>query len=420
MSRSNRTEWAQISELVASVMAENTGKSEPEKSKYWYPLAQPSYGPKEVLGALDSMVNYKTSMWEKTRIFEKEFGERFGGEAVMVNSGSSADLLISFGMLTESGGRWKRGDEVLAPAVTWPTQIWALIMAGYSVRLVDVDPKTMNIDIDDLRKKVSSRTVGISVVHLLGNPCNMTEILAISEEFGLDIIEDACESLGSRHKGHMVGTFGVASSFSFFFSHHLMTMEGGMILCADSEFANRMRLLRAHGWDRYLPQVSSRAGSLSGKYQFESWGFNVRPTELQAAFGIEQLGQWELMESLRQSNVSHFLDGIASFNGQIDTMVVDSSDYCNWFALPLIVNPSVGIARDEVAEALEQNGVETRPIVAGNLARQPAAQKFGLSNQNLLGAEYLHQHGLYVGLHPVEDQTRIEKVIGILEKVTQR
>lgn len=403
--------WADVRSNVSALMKEHSETQSNGPSKYWYPLARPSYGVEEVLGALESMVSFRTSMWNKTADFEQAFGDRFGGEAVMVNSGSSADLLIAFSLRVESGGPLNVGDEILVPSVTWPTQIWALMMAGFVVRLVDTDVETLNMNLGDLAKKVGPKTRAISVVHLMGNPMNMDVICKLAEDNSLLILEDACESLGSSWAGKNAGTFGWAGAFSFFFSHHLVTMEGGMILTANRDVAEQLRLLRAHGWSRNLknPPVFDDVDS---RYAFTGWGMNVRPTELQAAFGQVQLERWDLYERVRAENAAVFEQEIADLEEHVYSMKVSEKAKCNWFALPIIVREGSPVTRNQLVVDLERAGIETRPIVAGNIARQPVAQKFpALGADTLPGADFLHDNGLYLGLHPSEESGVINRVV---------
>lgn len=383
--------------------------------KYWYPLAMATYGPEEVLAALSSLCSFRTTMWERTTEFERAFGEKFGGEAVMVNSGSSADLLVAFGLHELSGGSLKSGDEILAPSVTWPTQLWSLLMAGFSVRMVDVDPETLNVDLDDLESRITPRTRAISLVHLMGNPVDMDRVLDICERHDLLLIEDCCESLGATWKGQHVGTFGQAGTYSFFFSHHMVTMEGGMILTQDPDLAERYRLLRAHGWSRNLRRPPAVQEGLDPRYTFLSWGFNVRPTELQAGFGLVQLERFPGFQEHRNANARLFLDRMKPYADRLRVMSVPDGGECSWFALPMIVQDGAGFTRDDLAAYLEAQGVETRPIVAGNLAAHPASHGFpNLEFGDLPGAELIHERGLYLGLHPVDGSTSIERVAELL------
>ena len=380
-------------------------------SQYWYPLAMATYGVDEVLEALDSMCNYQTTMWDKTRQFEEDFGSKFGGEAVMVNSGSSADLIAAFAMHELSGGNLKTGDEVLVPAVTWPTQIWSIIMAGFTPIFVDVNPQTLNIDINDLRKKITPKTRAIAIVHLMGNTPNMAEVNLICQEHNLEMIEDCCESLGTKWNGKPVGTLGQSGTFSFFFSHHITTMEGGMLITTNPELAERYRLLRAHGWSRNLRNPIDPIEGLDPRYTFVNWGFNVRPTELQAGFGQVQLARVDDFQLHRLNNATLLMKLLEKYLNYFSIMRIEPGTTCSWFALPIMVHQNAPFTRDEITNFLEEVGVETRPIVAGNLARHPAVSRFpSLRNQNLPGADLVHEQGFYIGIHPVNMEDEIHRI----------
>jgi CDP-6-deoxy-D-xylo-4-hexulose-3-dehydrase len=386
------------------------------KRKFFYPLAEPTYSEREVFSALSSMTSYSTTMWDKVKEFEKIFGNKYGGEAIMVNSGSSADLLISFGISEKSGGSLPLGSEILVPSVTWPTHLWSLVMAGFKVKLIDVDPSTLNFDLGNIERNISNDTRGIFIVHLLGNMGDMKGLTKLCREKNLVLMEDCCEALGSKFDGKFAGTFGIASSFSFFFSHHLVTMEGGMILTKDKDFAKRCRLLRSHGWDRELSDpVVSADSDIDSRYKFVAWGFNLRPTELQAGFGIEQIKKIDKFQVFRDQNAA-VLEGCINRNSKfLSTMQISNDVRCSWFAFPIIVNEKAPFSRKQLANFLDQNGIESRPIVAGNLAKQPATKQFPeITFGALPGANHIHQHGLYIGIHPTTNINNLKKVVQLL------
>jgi CDP-6-deoxy-D-xylo-4-hexulose-3-dehydrase len=229
-------------------------------------------------------------------------------------------------------------------------------------------------------------------------------------------MEDCCESLGSKFGGEYAGTFGIASSFSFFFSHHLVTMEGGMILTKDKDFAKRCRLLRAHGWDREVfDPVVSADSDIDSRYKFVAWGFNLRPTELQAGFGIEQIKKIDQFQEFRDQNSAE-LQGCINRNSKfLSTMQISNDVRCSWFAFPIIVNKKAPFSRKQLANFLDQNGIESRPVVAGNLAKQPATKQFPeITFGALPGADYIHQQGLYIGIHPTTNRNNLKKVVQLL------
>ena len=419
------TPMDQIRKLVAEQMRE-TPLGNVDNPTYWYPLAVASYGVDEVMQAIEAMTNYRTSMWRRTAQFEDLFGELFGGEAIMVNSGSSADLLMVFANLRDSGGTLQQGDEVLVPAVTWPTHLWAVLMAGLKPVLVDVDPMNLNMCVDDLTKKISEQTSAVFPVHLMGNPAPMGPILDLAQQNGAIVMEDSCEALGAKWNGNHTGSIGQAGSFSFFFSHHITTMEGGMILTQDRELAERIRLLRAHGWSRNVRDQNtlhlqrSDVEGLDPRYTFVEWGFNVRPTELQAGFGLEQLGKLPAFEANRKANVNFFSSLLVE--NQLDEFlalpIVERESEPSWFALPMVVQPSSPKTRNEITDFLDKYGVETRPIVAGNLAKHPVRRRFpGIFDVSLPGAEAVHERGFYVGLYPYPMEDMLTRLIELLSRL---
>lgn len=410
-----------IKSIIRNEMKKNIKNLEFNR-KFFYPLAEPTYNESEVVNALNSMTSFSTTMWNKTKEFEKMFGEKYGGEAIMVNSGSSADLLISFAVSEKSGGPLPFGSEILVPSVTWPTHLWSLIMAGFKVKLIDIDPETLNFNLEDLKRNITKDTRGVFIVHLLGNMGDMQGLKEICTEKNLVLMEDCCEALGSKFAGQPAGTFGLASSFSFFFSHHLVTMEGGMILTNDKEFAKKCRLLRAHGWEREVnSSVGISSDGIDQRFKFVTWGFNVRPTEIQAGFGIEQIKKMDLFEVAREKNAEILNDCILRNRKFLSTMKVQELVKCSWFAFPIILKKNAPFSRLEIANFLDKNGVETRPIVAGNLARQPAILHYPeISFDVLEGADLIHERGLYIGIHPTTELNNLLRVIDLIDSFCEQ
>ncbi|EMI55775.1 DegT/DnrJ/EryC1/StrS family aminotransferase [Rhodopirellula sallentina] len=385
-----------------------------ERGKYWFPLTLPTFGKEEIAAATACMCDYQTSMGATTREFEKGFAAFAGAQdAVMVNSGSSADLLLAFHLVNPLKPRMKEGDEILVPAVTWPTQVWSPLMAGLKVKLVDVDPQTLNIDFDDLRSKITSRTKCLFAVHLMGYPCDMQEMQNICDEHGLLLIEDCCESIGAKYDGTHVGNFGIGGTFSFFFSHHMTTMEGGMVICNSEEDAEALRVLRAHGWSRAHIPVSQQ--TVDQRFQFINWGFNLRPTELNAAFGLEQLKKLDAMNERRDELAQRFDEYIDS-TPFLDRISMPAKGTSCPLATVVRLAGSASKCRVDVLNRLEEAGVETRPVVTGNLARQPAAKLIGdLDPTDFPGAEEIHHGSFYVGLNPMFDDVMFERMIRTLD-----
>ena len=359
---------------------------------YWHPLVTAAYGEEETRAVLECLRAKKTTMGERVRQFETEFACFVGVKhAVMVNSGSSADLLMAMLLTSPRVGRFNRRSAGVAhvPAVTWPTHVWPLIMAGFRVNLVDVDPRTLNVSEETLAQAANINTPDVvSIVHLLGNPAPLPSAAVLVQE-------DCCEALGAHAGERHVGIISHTASFSFFFSHHMTTMEGGAVVTNSDEDADELRMMRSHGW--------LRATDPSSRYVFPTWGFNVRPTELQGAFGLEQLKKLPA----RLVDMSALAVQFFRFLGEskwLRAPAVRHDVKPSWMALPVMVKLGAPYTRDDFVGYLESSGVESRPIVTGNLARQPVAKLLReeglLAWDTLPGADEVHQRGFYVGLYP--------------------
>lgn len=351
-------------------------------SEFRYPLSVPMIGDEETEAAVAVLRSGFTTMGERVEEFEEAFARHVGSRyAVMVNSGSSADLLMAFAARHGQNDKIWTTPEVLIPVVTWPTHVWAFVHAGWNVRFVDVDG--LNTTPAIINEERQPWTGMVSLVHLMGVPCDTDGL------DGLSVTEDCCEALGAS-----VGNAGEMATWSFFFSHHITTMEGGMVTTDQPELASLLRSLRSHGWMRH---------DGGDPYTFVNPGFNVRPTEISAAIGLVQLGRLEEFNKLRAENRQAFVDALSGCPG-IEFPAVPGGATPSWFGLPFFVEER----RDDLAAHLEANGVETRPILGGNLARQPAFQ--GFSEYGYFpGADRVHDHGLYVGLHPQSD-SGVERV----------
>lgn len=365
---------------------------DPTPAAVRYPLARVTYGEEEIAAVERTLRSGRTTMGPQVEAFEAGFASLAGAqEAVMVNSGSSADLLCAFSL----GPPLRGQDEILVPAVTWPTQVWACVLAGYRVRLVDVDPRTLQVNLDDLKDKVRWRTRAVFATHVLGASCDMAALRRYCGAVELDVIEDCCEALGTHWDGQPVGTFGTAGAFSFFFSHVLSTMEGGMVATDDPGTARFLRLWRNHGWE---PQPGQH-------FAFPTWGMNLRPTEVQGAFGKVQLGKLPMFLSARTRNFGRLEGGTTlRYPGALATPTLSLGCEPAWHAFPLTVAADANFTKHQLCAYLESRGVETRPLIAGNLARQSALQdERRVIAGDLPGADFVHDHAFYIGLASEDD-----------------
>ena len=367
------------------------------------PLNVPSYGEEEIAEVLDSLKSGYLTMGKKVRRFEELWAEYIGVPyAVMTNSGSSANL-VALTALTLMNGGLRPGDEVITPALTWATTVFPIAQAGLVPVLVDVDKWTYNISPEAVEAAITPRTKAIMPVHLLGNPCDMDALGAIADAHSLELIEDCCEAHGAESQGSRVGSNGLLATFSFFFSHHISTIEGGMVLTGNGELAELCRSLRAFGWVREMKNKEAIATAHPGidpRFLFAYPGYNFRPMEYQGAFGIHQVGRLEGYIARRRQNAFYWNRELAQYGEWLALQGERTGTRHVWFAYPVRVRVEAPFARAELQNHLESRGIETRPIEAGNMAIQPAMQyiKHRVGGP-LTNAQDIHDHAFFIGNH---------------------
>lgn len=371
---------------------------------YRFPLATSSWGAEEYAAMAGVIASGHFTMGEKVATFERDFARYTGSKyCVMVNSGSSANLLMTAALCYTKNERLKlqRGDEVIVPAVSWPTTYYPLHQYGLKLKFVDIDPETLNYDLEALATAIGPRTRAIMIVNLLGNPNDFEAIRGLIAGRDIVLMEDNCESMGATYQGRQAGTFGVVGSFSAFFSHHISTMEGGLVVTDDEELYHVMLSLRAHGWTRNLPKHNHVCGTKSDdpfeeSFRFVLPGYNLRPLELSGALGIEQVKRLPGLIAARRANGRALQ---AAFADHPRLMIQRELGESSWFGFALTIRPGAG-SRRELVTALQEAGFECRPVVAGNFAKNTVVQYFDHEvHGTLRHAEYLDQHSLFVGNH---------------------
>ncbi len=380
------------------------------------PLAVPLYGPEEVSASIDVLLSQNVTMGTQVRVFEQRFAEFVGSQhAVMVNSGSSANLL-ALAVLSSSSlpGALREGDEVIVPAVTWPTTVTPILQHGCVPVLVDVDLKTLNLIPERLEEALSARTRAIMPVHLLGNPVSMQPLMEFAKANNLWVVEDTCESLGSSIGDRQVGSFGDLGTYSFFFSHHMTTIEGGMLVTDNDKMADLARSMRAHGWTRDLTnrkELEDANPWIDPRFLFVNVGYNLRPMEVQAAFGIVQLGKLNEFNNRRRENARYLIEQLSDLADRLEFVTEQEGARSTWFGFAVLA--SDGRTRRELSDHLERRGIATRPIVAGNLALQPAFRdNVHRTVGPLANATRIGERGLFVGNHPNLDQAHLDHIVG--------
>lgn len=370
-----------------------------------FPLATATWGQEEQKALQEVIASGMFTMGAKVQTFERDFAQYVGSKyCVMVNSGSSSNLLMVAALFYTKNPKLKlqRGDEVIVPAVSWSTTYYPLYQYGLKIKFVDIDLNTLNYDLAQLEQAVTDKTRMIMAVNLLGNPNDFDRINQIIGNRDIVLMEDNCESLGAKFNGKHTGTFGVMGSYSSFFSHHISTMEGGLIVTDDEELYHILLSLRAHGWTRNLPKHNHVCGTKSDdpfeeSFRFVLPGFNVRPLELEGALGIEQVKRLPHIVEERRKNGKLLQQTLVNHP---EILIQQEIGESSWFGFSLVIRPGSTLTRKQLLTKLNDLGFECRPIVAGNFAKNEVVKYFNSEVHGVLrNADHIDKNGLFVGNH---------------------
>lgn len=382
-----------------------------------YKLCDDPWGTEELDAIKRVMSTGYYTMGKEVAEYEKQFAFHFGtSHAVMVNSGSSANLLAIAALVYS--GRLARGSEVIVPAVSWSTTYAPLEQFGMKLIFVDIDKDTLNIDISKVKNAITLETKMIFAVNLLGNSNDFDELLDICKEKNILLIEDNCESLGAKYKNKSLGTIGLLGTYSTFYSHHMCTMEGGVVVTDDEELYEYMLAIRAHGWTRNLPENSriyeKRDNQFYESFNFIVPGFNLRPLEMEGAVGKCQLKKIDKMIEVRRSNASYFKERMKNYPEIRLQKEVGSS---SWFGFSMVLTGSLAGKRSEFVQKLRNADIECRPIVAGNFTRNPVIKYMDYRiPEDLTNADEIHNQGLFIGNHSSNNNQQVDYFIDVLSE----
>ncbi len=382
-------------------------------------LHEPTFDSEEIVAFTKQMLTTRVTMGEKVKEFEKKYAEKYSySHGVSNNSGSSANLLMMSAITSSmTKDNLKKGDEIILPALTWSTTVWPVIQCGLIPVYVDCELDTFNMDPNKIEDAISEKTKAIFSVPIYGNPCDMDAIVSICKKYNLQLIEDCCESMGALYKGIPVGSFGRVASFSFYYSHHITTLEGGICVTDDFDLAEMMRIIRAHGWVRQVEdrdKWTNKYPNFDPKFLFVNEGYNLRITEPQASMGLIQIDKLEGFIDKRISNSKKYLDIFDKYSDFFSFQKTTIGSKNSHFGFPFVVKDNKIFSRDEICKYLNNNGIETRPIIAGNLARQPANSLFEhrISGE-LINSDIIMDNGFSIGVH----QSLCDDSINYVEKV---
>ena len=384
----------------------------------FYELASSSWGDEELQAIQAVITRDRFTMGDKVKAFELDFSAKMGVKyGVMVSSGSMANLVSVAALFHKKERPLQRVDEVIVPAISWATTYYPLQQYGLKLRFVDVERDSLNLDVSQLEAALTPQTRMVVGVSILGNPAALDVMRKFCDQHNLYFFEDNCESMGARLNGQYCGTFGDINTYSTFFSHHIATMEGGMILTDDEELYHLALSLRAHGWVRDLPQETSLCDrgddAFNEAYRFILPGFNARPLEMSGAIGVEQLKKLDAMIAIRRENARLFQ---ALFVDDERFILQKERGESSWFAFTLQIAPGSGLTRTPVFEKLRKADIGFRMITGGNFLRHDVIKYFDYEvvGGGTPNADHAHDHGFFVGNHPHDIRPQLERLKQVL------
>ena len=385
------------------------------KKTFQFPLLEKGFTNEDIFRGIEVLLSRKLTMSEITKKFENTFAKFVGSKyALMVNSGSSANLLSAFALINpKKKGRLKPGDEFIIPAICWSTSLWPLVQCGLKPKFVDVNIN--NYCLDEKLLKREKKIKAVMNIHILGNSPNMDELSHYVKKNNLFLIEDTCEALGSKFKSKYLGTFGDFGTYSFYYSHQITSGEGGMVICKTKEDYDLLYTMRSHGWDRGLNNSSK-----TKKFNFINSGFNVRGMDLTAAIGLSQLKRLKKMIKSRSKNRNSIVNKLTNhteWDDQYTFFNPNKNLKPSWFGLPLLINKDLIYKKEKFLKYLNNSGVETRPILSGNFLNQQGCKlyKFKCKKSDIKVSQEIEDRGFFIGL-PTNDMS-LRKLTFLTEKL---
>lgn len=385
-------------------------------------LHEPTFSTDEINVFVDQMLSTQVTMGKEVRKFEEQHASEFGNKyAVMNNSGSSANLLaVSAIANPQTKNNLKAGDEVIVPSLSWSTTVWPLIQHNLIPVLVDCDPKTFNLDLNKVEEAITPKTKAIMLVHVYGNPCDMDALISLAKKYNLQVIEDTCESMGAYYKKKAVGTFGRVATFSFYFSHHITTLEGGICVTDDFDLAETMRIMRAHGWTREADchaDYVKEYPDIDPRFIFVNLGYNLRPTECQARMGQIQLPKLAGFVEQRRKNVDYYRTKLNKYSDIFSFQEETAESYSSWFGFSIILKPNCPFKVKEISDYLKSKNIENRPIIAGNIGNHPVMKyyehKMGKHQE---ASNNIMKNGFALGCHQHINEEALDYIIGHIDQ----
>ena len=416
-------------------MMQNTIKSQIQKklkilnsrvlSNNNLPLSVIQYDATDIVNCLDTLTRGWPTIGKEVENVEKKIQKLLKiKNAIMLNSGGSSNFLILYllcSVYAKKNDKLNFGDEVLTPAVTWSTTVGPIIQNNLVPVLVDVNLSTYDINAELLEKAITKKTKAIMLVHPLGHVCDMEKILKICKKYNLILIEDNCESIGAKFKNKFSGTFGKFASISMYQSHHISSVEGGMILTDDDYYADILRSLRANGWLREVTNKKTKKNfiknnkNIDQSFMFPYIGFNFKPTDMAAALVSNQIDKLNSFISIRSKAANDLIFGLKKYGDYLILPRNMKNVKNSWFTFPITVKPNKKFSKKRLVDFLSKNRIANRPIIAGNIADQPFLKKFRFKKTTLENSQLVMSSGFFIGLNHKLDKKNIKYILSVFD-----
>mgnify|MGYP000100083701 CR=1 FL=1 len=350
-----------------------------------------------------------------TPLFEQKYSDWLGTRhSVFVNSGSSAILL---GLAALKFGGKLKNDTIICPDLSWATDVSSPLMLGLNPVLIDANREDLSVDLDRLEWIFNRESpAAFILVSVLGLVPDMNRIVELCREYDVLLIEDVCESMGSKFQGRKLGTFGCMSFFSLYYGHHISTIEGGMVCTNDEEINDLLLMIRSHGWDRDLSENKkdelrsvNRVDDFSAQFAFYLPGLNVRSTDLQAVLGLRQIDKIDTFAMLRNLNFKLYQELLDKGDNLLN--IIDRADcFISSFCYPI-----VNYNKDAIVQRLRDNDVECRPLIAGSMTMSPMWKKFGTVHTNIPVSTEINKYGFYIPNHQGMTEEDVRNVVKLIK-----
>jgi CDP-4-dehydro-6-deoxyglucose reductase, E1 len=430
----------EILELVEKYIAEKHSKKSWEAGKDWVQYAGPYFDSQEYVAAVKSLLGEWLVLGADAIKFETKFPKLFGKEyGLLTNSGSSANLLMMLAMTSKRGLNLPKGTKVITPIAGFPTTINPIFQVGFTPIFVDIELKTLNLDLDGVERACIENPDAkiITFAHVLGNPPDMNRLMDIVKKYNLILLEDCCDALGSTFEGKALGSFGEMASCSFYPAHHMTIGEGGFVACKDESTERIIRSFREWGrgcycvgkqnllecgtcnnrFSNWLPSLPNDL--FDHKYTYEEIGYNLKPIEMQAAIGLVQMEKLKEIGEKRRENYKNLFLSFSKYEKYFHLHKAQDGADVDWFAFPITLKDDAPFKRSDICQFFEANKIQTRPYFAGNIMLQPAYS--GMMEPEKVINDYpvarkVTTDTFFLGTSPVMDKAKTDYIESILDK----